>query len=77
MEKKYHSDQLRIVRQAYQELNVEVAHRSQIIKKWKEIREREGLQPIHDNWVDYTLHSYPEFFECVKKGSGEWKLIRQ
>ena len=70
-----HSDHLRIVIRAFQELDVTITHRSQIIKKWREIREREGLRPIHDNWVDYVFHAYPEFFRSVRKGSGEWEYL--
>lgn len=72
-----YSDHLRIVVQAYQELGVKIAHRSKIIMKWREIREREGLKPIHDNWVDYVLHHYSELFRSIRKGSGDWELYGQ
>jgi len=75
MRKEYRSVHLRIVIQAFQELGVKVAHRSQIIKKWREIRERQGLPPIHDNWVDYVLHNYPEYFKNMRKGSGDWEYV--
>jgi hypothetical protein len=75
MVKQYRSDHLRIVIQAYQELGIKVAHRSEIIRKWREIRRREGLDTIHDNWVDYVFHTYPEFFKNVRKGSGMWEYL--
>jgi hypothetical protein len=75
MVKQYHSEHLRIVIQAYRELKITVAHRSKIIHKWREIRMREGLEPISDNWVDYVFHAYPEFFRSVRKGSGIWEYL--
>lgn len=75
MAKEYRSEHLRIVIQAYLELDVKVAQRSEIISKWREIRIKEGLKQIHDSWVDYTFHAYPEFFRSVKKGSGMWKYL--
>jgi hypothetical protein len=73
--RKYGSEHLRIVVQAFQELGVKVAHRSQIIEKWREIRNREGLKPIDDSWVDHVLHKYPELFKSTKKRSGNWEYI--
>ena len=73
MKKEYRSAHLRIVIQAFQELGVKVAHRSQIINKWREIRERERLPLIHNNWVDYVLHTYPRYFRNIRKGSGNWE----
>jgi len=73
MGRQYRSKYLRIVVEAFQELGIKTAHRSQVIRKWREIREREGLEPVHDNWVDYVLHAHPELFRNVRKGSGEWE----
>lgn len=42
MEKEYRSNHLRIVIQAFHELGVKVTHRSQIIKKWREIKRKAG-----------------------------------
>jgi len=75
MDREYRSSHLRIVIQAFQELGLKEVHRSQIIMKWKEIREREGLPLIHDNWVDYVLHTYPDNFRNVRKGSGNWEYL--
>lgn len=75
MTKKYRSEQLRIVIQSYRELGKNTAHRSEIISKWREIRVREGLEQVNDNWVDYVLHQYPEFFRCTRKGSGVWEYL--
>lgn len=69
------SEHLRIVIQAYHELEISVAHRSEIIHKWREIRMREGLEPIIDKWVDYVFHTYPKFFTSVRKGSGRWECL--
>lgn len=75
MARNYYSEHLRIVIQTYRELNVTKAHRSEIIRQWRAIRARDGLKPVHDNWVDYVLHHYPAAFRSVKKGSGIWEYL--
>ncbi len=79
------SEWLDDVIQAYKELGVKEAHRSRIITKVREIRERKGLHlGQYDKWVQYTLQHYSrgkagktnrDYFEPVKLGSGRWKIL--
>ena len=77
-----YSEWLDNVIQAFKELGVKRAHRSEIAEKVREIRVRKGLHlGKYEQWVQYTLQNYSrgkswkDFFRPLKIGSGIWEYI--